>query len=35
MDFLTHPISIFVIGCWVGVFWGILIIALLQKEDKD
>ena len=28
-------IGYFVIGCWVGVFVGILIIALLNKENKD
>ena len=27
-------IGYFVIGCWVGVFVGILIIALLNKENK-
>ena len=25
---------IFIIGCWVGVCWGILIVALLRKDDK-
>jgi len=27
-------ILIFVIGCWVGVFWGILIIGLFKKENE-
>ena len=27
-------ILIFVIGCWVGVFIGILTIALLNKENE-
>ena len=27
--------GIFVIGCWVGVFVGILIIGLLNKENED
>ena len=27
-------IAIFVVGCWVGVFVGILIIALLNKENE-
>ena len=25
---------IFIIGCWVGVCWGILIVALLRKDDE-
>ena len=28
-------IAIFVIGCWVGVFIGILIIGLLNKENEN
>mgnify|MGYP003140128036 FL=1 len=35
MDFLTHPVAIFVVGCWVGVFVGIIIVGLLNKENKD
>ena len=27
-------IAIFLIGCWVGVFWGIIIIALFRKENE-
>ena len=30
-----HDIGIFLIGCWVGVFWGILIIGLLKKENEN
>ena len=28
-------IAIFVIGLWIGVFWGILIIGLLKKENES
>ena len=35
MEFLTHPMAIFTIGCWVGVFVGIIIAGLLNKENKD
>jgi len=28
-------LAYFVIGCWVGVFVGILIIGLLKKENED
>ena len=28
-------IAIFVVGMWFGVFWGILIIGLFRKENKD
>ena len=30
-----HPIAIFVIGMWVGVAFGILIIGLFNKENRD
>ena len=29
-----NTIAVFVVGCWVGVFFGILIIALLNKENR-
>ena len=35
MDFLSHPMSIFVLGMWFGVFWGIVILALFHKENKN
>lgn len=35
MGFLEHPMAIFTLGCWVGVFVGILTIALLNKENED
>ena len=35
MEFLDNPMAIFTIGCWVGVFIGIIVIGLLNKENKD
>ena len=35
MEFLDSPMAIFTIGCWVGVFVGIIVIGLLNKENKD
>ena len=28
-------IAIFVVGCWVGVFIGMLIVGLLNRDDID
>ena len=35
MEFLAHPMAYFTIGCWVGVFVGILIAGLLKKENEN
>ena len=36
MDFLSgwHPALYFIVGIWVGVFWGIIIVGLFRKEDE-
>ncbi len=28
-------IGAFIIGCWIGVFWGILVAALFRKENEE
>ena len=35
MELLAHPMAMFTIGCWVGVFVGILIVGLLNKENEN
>ena len=35
MDFLSHPMSIFVLGMWFGVLWGIIVAGLLRKDGED
>lgn len=35
MDLLNSPMAYFTIGCWVGVFMGILVLALLRQQDED
>ena len=30
-----NTIGILVIGMWIGVFFGILIVGLFNKENKD
>ena len=35
MEFLAPPMALFTIGCWVGVFVGIIIVGLLNKENEN
>ena len=35
MELLIYPMAYFTIGCWVGVFVGILIVGLLKKENEN
>ena len=35
MEFLTHPMACFTMGCWVGVFVGILIVGLFRRENEN
>ena len=30
-----HPMAYVVIGIWIGVFLGIIIVGLLDKENRD
>jgi len=30
-----HPMAYIVIGMWIGVFLGILMVGLFRKEIKD
>ncbi len=30
-----HPIGLIVIGIWIGVILGIVIIGLFRRENKD
>ena len=30
-----HPMAYIVIGIWIGVFLGIIIVGLLDKENRD
>ncbi len=30
-----HWMAYIVIGMWIGVFFGIIIVGLFQKENKD